>query len=178
MLFLIILVLVVGAFYNIGKSRTKFQGYLWAVSSLLLWITTNLTLNLLGQSGTIIRLVTLLSLQLLLLIIEMRYAERFMNKKLNLSIGKIEYAPFNNSIDILYFITDNSEFELTFLLKNSTGEIEESGDLVGSVVDNNTLSIHSSNLKPDSYSIEFYENGKLSESKEFYFDNVIGVKMS
>ncbi|PID26846.1 MAG: hypothetical protein CR982_07945 [Candidatus Cloacimonadota bacterium] len=68
-LIIISLILIVGTFYKIGSSRSKFQGYFWATCTLLLWFATN---YIVIKPNIIVPFIIVFSIQAILLDIEMK----------------------------------------------------------------------------------------------------------
>ena len=166
---LIILVLLVGYFYNVGKSRSKLSGYFWGILSFLLWVASGLFNIYFGIDGQITTFITTITFQTILGIIENRISKRELSNKFSLSITKIQYEPNKKSIDI-FFTVDNYGTPLSIKLLNSNYGIEYEGEFTDFQRNINIHSIHCEDLSSGSYTLSIFSGNSLADSKNFYFD--------
>ncbi|MBN1968001.1 MAG: hypothetical protein JXR48_03215 [Candidatus Delongbacteria bacterium] len=171
------LIVSVGTFYNLGKARSKFEGYFWAILSLLLWITTNYFTSKIDVSSAVFKLIIVLLFQFLLAGIEYYYSKRVSNNKYNVSFGNIDFDFSTKTIKIQYHIIDQNNKSLNISLVNSQDKMEFVTFISEYSIGNNDFFIDATALLTGSYTLKINQKNKLIDSKMFYYNSNLGIRL-
>ncbi len=119
----LIVILVVGTFYNIGKTKSKLNAIIWAFLSFFVWILTMKVLRSFFDIRGILAVIAAVIVQFPLGLLEMAISKRQENKRVFMSATSLFY----NSLSSIFTLTLDFDFvgvkELKIFVFNENEEL-------------------------------------------------------